>query len=73
MKFFPDSQGSRRSAKRNGSITDFIGMLSNRTQKIATIDEINEAAARGWAGLNDSDAEEPSGRPAVGRRRSSDE
>ncbi|MFY7955342.1 MAG: AbrB/MazE/SpoVT family DNA-binding domain-containing protein, partial [Burkholderiaceae bacterium] len=33
-----------------GSIDDFLGMLAGKTRKIATIEEINEAAAAGWAG-----------------------
>jgi len=29
---------------------DFIGFLAGKTKKVATIEEINEAAADGWAG-----------------------
>jgi len=39
-----------KSAKPSGSINRFIGLLAGRTKKIATIKEINEAAAQGWAG-----------------------
>ncbi len=44
--------GSRKTASKNrtGTIHDFIGMLAGKTNKIATIEEINEAAALGWAG-----------------------
>ncbi len=44
--------GSRKTAPktRTGTIHDFIGMLARKTKKIATIEEINEAAALGWAG-----------------------
>ena len=33
-----------------GSINSFIGVLAGKTKKVATIKEINEAAAAGWAG-----------------------
>jgi hypothetical protein len=36
--------------RSRGKIDDFIGLLAGRTKKIATIEEINEATARGWAG-----------------------
>lgn len=39
-----------RAAKPAGSIDDFLGVLAGRSRKIATIDEINEAVAAGWAG-----------------------
>jgi len=47
--------GSRKSApkakaERTGHIRDFIGVLAGKTKKVATIEEINEAAAAGWAG-----------------------
>lgn len=44
--------GSRKIAPktRTGTIHDFIGILAGKTRKIATIEEINEAAAIGWAG-----------------------
>jgi hypothetical protein len=37
--------------KRTGTISDFVGCLAGKTKKVATIEEINEAAAAGWAGL----------------------
>jgi len=48
-----DRSGSGKTAcpeTRTGTIQDFIGMLARKTNKIATIEEINEAAALGWAG-----------------------
>jgi len=44
--------GSRKIASktRTGTIHDFIGILAGKTKKVATIEEINEAAALGWAG-----------------------
>ncbi|MGC1953667.1 MAG: AbrB/MazE/SpoVT family DNA-binding domain-containing protein [Gammaproteobacteria bacterium] len=39
-----------RAARPAGTIDDFIGLLAGKTNKVATIEEMNEAAARGWAG-----------------------
>lgn len=50
LDLLPDGRGVIRAAKREGSIDDFIGMLAGRTKKVATIEEINEAAADGWSG-----------------------
>jgi antitoxin PrlF len=38
-------------AKPTGSIDSFIGMFAGRAKKAATIEEINQAIADGWAGL----------------------
>jgi hypothetical protein len=39
-----------KAARPAGKIDSFLGLLAGRTKKIATLDEINEAAATGWAG-----------------------
>jgi antitoxin PrlF len=42
---------STKSGKpKSGKIEHFIGRLKGRSKKVVTIKEINEAAARGWAG-----------------------
>ena len=46
----PDGRITLRAAKPSGTIDGFLGLLAGRTKKIATLDEINEAAASGWAG-----------------------
>jgi hypothetical protein len=33
-----------------GKLDAFLGLLADKTGKIATLDKINEAAAAGWAG-----------------------
>jgi hypothetical protein len=33
-----------------GTIDSFIGLLAGKTEKIATIEEIEQASARGWSG-----------------------
>lgn len=39
-----------RAARPHGSIEGFLGLLAGKTKKVATIEEMNEAAAAGWAG-----------------------
>ena len=46
----PDGRIILRAAKPSGTIDGFLGLLAGKTQKIATLDEINEAAASGWTG-----------------------
>jgi AbrB family looped-hinge helix DNA binding protein len=50
LELLPDGRGVIWAAKRTGKIDDFIGLLAGKTNKVATIEEINEAAAEGWAG-----------------------
>jgi len=50
LDLLPDGRGVLRAARPRGKIDDFFGVLAGRTKKVATIEEMNEAAARGWAG-----------------------
>jgi bifunctional DNA-binding transcriptional regulator/antitoxin component of YhaV-PrlF toxin-antitoxin module len=50
LELLPEGKGLLRAARPSGKIDDFIGFLEGRTKKVASIDEMNEAAARGWAG-----------------------
>lgn len=45
----PDRRISLRAARPSGKIDRFIGLLAGKTKKVATLDEISEAAASGWA------------------------
>jgi len=56
LDLLPDGRGIIRAAKRTGKIQDFFGVLAGKTKKVATIEEMNEAAERGWAGLNQADS-----------------
>ncbi len=51
LDLLPDGQGVIRAARPAGKIQDFFGLLAGKTKKVATIEEINDAAARGWAGI----------------------
>ena len=56
LDLLPDGRGMIRAAKPTGKIQDFFGVLAGKTRKVATIEEMNEAAARGWAGLDQADS-----------------
>ncbi len=46
----PDGRVALRAMRPAGDIDGFLGLLAGKTRKVATIDEIGEAAAAGWAG-----------------------
>jgi AbrB family looped-hinge helix DNA binding protein len=46
----PEGRISLRAARPSGKIASFVGLLAGKTKKVPTLDEINEAAAAGWAG-----------------------
>ena len=46
----PDGRVSLRAMRPSGKIDSFLGMLAGKRKKVATLDEINQAAASGWAG-----------------------
>ena len=50
IDLLPDGRGVIRAARPSGKIENFFGVLAGKTKKVATIEEMNEAAARGWAG-----------------------
>ena len=50
LDLLPDGRGVLRAAQRTGTIGGFVGLLVGRTQKIATLEELEAATAQGWAG-----------------------
>jgi bifunctional DNA-binding transcriptional regulator/antitoxin component of YhaV-PrlF toxin-antitoxin module len=46
----PNGRVSLKAARPAGKIDGFLGLLAGKTKKVATLDEINEAATAGWAG-----------------------
>jgi bifunctional DNA-binding transcriptional regulator/antitoxin component of YhaV-PrlF toxin-antitoxin module len=46
----PDGRVTLRAARPAGAIDGFVGLLAGKTRKVATIEEIEAAAASGWAG-----------------------
>ena len=53
LDLLPDGRGILRAARPAGTIAGFVGLLAGRTKKVATIEEMNEAAAAGWTGKNE--------------------
>ncbi len=39
-----------RAARPRGKIDSFVGLLAGKTSKIATLEELDKAAADGWSG-----------------------
>ena len=50
LDLLPGGRGMLKATQTTGTIDSFVGLLAGRTNKVATIEEINEAAALGWAG-----------------------
>jgi bifunctional DNA-binding transcriptional regulator/antitoxin component of YhaV-PrlF toxin-antitoxin module len=50
LDLLPDGRGVIKAARPAGTIAGFIGLLAGQTSKVATIEEINAAAAQAWAG-----------------------
>ena len=50
LDLLPDGRGMLKAARPSGTIKGFVGLLAGKTKKVATIEEINKAAAQGWAG-----------------------
>jgi bifunctional DNA-binding transcriptional regulator/antitoxin component of YhaV-PrlF toxin-antitoxin module len=50
LALLPGGKGLITAAGPAGSIDGFIGLLAERTSKVATVDEIAEATAQAWAG-----------------------
>jgi bifunctional DNA-binding transcriptional regulator/antitoxin component of YhaV-PrlF toxin-antitoxin module len=50
LDLLPEGRGLLKAARPTGTIDGFVGLLAGRTRKVATLEEIDEAATRGWAG-----------------------
>ena len=46
----PNGELRIKAAQPTGSIDGFLGLLAGKTRKVATVEELNEAAAAAWAG-----------------------
>lgn len=47
----PGGRVTLRAARPAGTIDRFLGLLAGKSKKMASLDEINEAAAAGWTGV----------------------
>lgn len=50
IDLLPDGRAVLNAARPAGTIDAFIGLLAGRIDKVATLEEMHEAAATGWAG-----------------------
>ena len=51
LELLPDGRAQlKNSNRRTGTLDGFLGILAGKSKKVATLKEINEAAAAGWAG-----------------------
>jgi len=50
LELLPQGQAAVRAAKPSSGIDGFLGLLAGKKKKVASIKEMNEAAARGWSG-----------------------
>jgi len=51
LDMLPDGRVALQAAAPQGTIDGFLGLLAGKTKKSATLEEINDAAAAGWAGM----------------------
>ena len=51
LQKLPSGEISLKARRQTGSIEDFLGILAGKTQKVATLEEIENAIADGWAGI----------------------
>ena len=46
----PDGRVSLKAARSKGTIDGFVGLLAGKSSKVASLEEIDEAASSGWTG-----------------------
>lgn len=46
----PDGRIALKASRPSGKIDSFLGLLAGKTKKVAALEDIEEAAANGWAG-----------------------
>lgn len=51
VEVLPGGRLELHAERATGEINSFIGLLAGRTTRQASLDELNAAAADGWAGL----------------------
>lgn len=49
LDLLPDGRGMLKAARPPAPIEAFVGLLARKSPKVASIEEIGDAAARGWA------------------------
>lgn len=51
VDMLPGGKAALQAARPTKSIKDIYGILAGKTTKVATLEEIEEATHKGWAGL----------------------
>lgn len=51
VEAMPGGELSVRAQQRTGKWEDLLGLLEDKSAKVVTIEEMNEAIRKGWAGL----------------------
>lgn len=49
VEVLPGGRLQIQAERPKGSINDFVGLLAGRTDRVASLEELNAAAAEGWA------------------------
>lgn len=50
LDMLPDGKGVLKAAGPAGDVRDFVGLLAGKAHKVASLREMDEAIAQGWAG-----------------------
>jgi bifunctional DNA-binding transcriptional regulator/antitoxin component of YhaV-PrlF toxin-antitoxin module len=50
VDLLPDGRAALRALRPSGTIDGFLGLLAGKTDKVATLEELELASADGWAG-----------------------
>lgn len=50
VEMLPGGQLMMRARRPQAPMSGFVGLLAGRSDKVATLDEIDAAAAKGWTG-----------------------
>ena len=50
LDLLPGGRGVLKAPRSGQTMDGFVGLLAGRTERVATMDEMNEAVAQSWAG-----------------------
>lgn len=50
LELLPGGRGVLKAPRPGQTMDGFVGLLAGRTERVATMDEMNEATAQSWAG-----------------------
>lgn len=48
-----DESGNGQDSESDGAIDNIFGLLANKTNRVATLEEIEETIAEGWANVEE--------------------